>query len=494
MPCTFLSVMDLTVVNTAMPHMMGSFGQTLSDIAWIGTAYSIAEIIMITMTDWWSAFLGRKRLLLGSVVLFALSSILCAQAHSFGALIFFRVLQGLGGGSLIPTAQAVLRETFPPKEHGLAMGIYGVGVVVAPAIGPILGGWLTDSYSWRWAFLINPPIAACALFMIIFFIPEPDHLKRDIERIDWAGIGLLAIGMAALQIVLERGQEKNWLASSQIKIGLFTAVIALVALVFWEMRVRDPIINLRLFRNSSLSAGSVIVFVAMIAFNGAAFLLPIWLQNLMGYTAYESGVALLPRALVMFLLMPAAGWLYNHVNAKALITGGCLILAAACWRLAHLPPNFAFWNLVPIMLMMGCAMPFMFVTLSTVALSGVDKKDLTAAAGLFTLCRSVARNVGYAIMATVIDRRSQFHRARLVDDVTRSNLAFVAARAELARRLISAGVSMPLARLKAMAILNADLNRQALFMSYSDSAWILAVFLIAAVPLAMMLPSRRKID
>ncbi|MDE2238146.1 MAG: DHA2 family efflux MFS transporter permease subunit, partial [Elusimicrobia bacterium] len=315
-PDVFLAVMDITVVNTAMPHMMGSLGQTLSDIAWVGTAYSIAEIIMLSMAGWWSALLGRRTLLLISTVVFAVSSILCGQAHGFGELLFFRVLQGLGGGSLIPIAQATLRENFPPEEQGLAMGLFGMGVVVAPAIGPVLGGWLTDNYGWRWVFYINPPIAVVGFLMTIFFIWDPPYLKRGLKRVDWTGIALLATSLTTLQIVLERGQEKDWFASTQICLGFALAVVSLIALVFWELRSDEPIVDLRLLRDVPLSAGSTIAFITTMALYGTTFLMPQLLQTIMGYTAYLSGLALLPRALVLFSMMPLAGWLYNRVSPR----------------------------------------------------------------------------------------------------------------------------------------------------------------------------------
>src|SRR5881275_2404236 len=253
---TFLAVMDVSVVNVSMPHMMGNFGQTLSAITWVATSYSIAEMLMITMAGWCSALLGRKRLYLASLVLFTLGSMLAGTAQTFTHMLCYRILQGLGGGSLIPISQAILRETYPPEEQGLAMAIFGMGVVLAPAMGPILGGWLTDNYGWPWVFYINVPVSIVGLLMVSAFVEDPPYLKRGITNVDWVGMALLAFGLTGLQIVLERGQEHNWFHSSAITAGAVITVMALTIFVFWELRVREPIVNFRVLRNIPLSIGA----------------------------------------------------------------------------------------------------------------------------------------------------------------------------------------------------------------------------------------------
>src|SRR5215470_1142744 len=240
---TFLAVMDISVVNVSMPHMMGNFGQTLSAITWVATSYSIAEMLMVTMAGWWSALVGRKRLYLASFVLFTLGSMLAGTAQTFTQMLCYRVIQGLGGGSLIPLSQAILRETYPPEEQGMAMAIFGMGVVLAPAMGPILGGWLTDNYGWPWVFYINIPISIVGILMVSAFVEDPPYLRRGIARVDWAGIGLLTLGLTSMQIVLERGQEHHWFQSRWILTGTVVTVLALASLVVWELRTREPIIH-----------------------------------------------------------------------------------------------------------------------------------------------------------------------------------------------------------------------------------------------------------
>src|SRR5712691_17334 len=271
---TFLAVMDVSVVNVSMPHMMGNFGQTLSAITWVATSYSIAEMLMVTMAGWWSALVGRKRLYLASFVLFTLGSILAGTAQTFTQMLCYRVIQGLGGGSLVPLSQAILRETYPPEEQGMAMAIFGMGVVLAPAMGPILGGWLTDNYGWPWVFYINIPVSIVGILMVSAFVEDPPYLRRGITRVDWAGIILLTLGLIGMQVVLERGHENNWFQSRWITAGAIMTVLMLTAMVFWELRTREPIVNFRVLRNLPLSVGAGMGLLFGVALFGTTFSLP----------------------------------------------------------------------------------------------------------------------------------------------------------------------------------------------------------------------------
>ncbi|MHB8382310.1 MAG: DHA2 family efflux MFS transporter permease subunit, partial [Candidatus Binataceae bacterium] len=290
---TFLSVMDATVVNVAMPHMMGSFGQDLLTITWVSTAYSIAEIIMITMAAWLTTILGRKRLFLASMFIFIIGSVLAGTSKTLTQMIVYRVLQGIGGGSLMPCSQAIARESFPPAEQGMAMAIFSMGVVLAPAIGPVVGGWLVDNYGWQSVFYINVPICIVGLLMVSAFVYDPPYLKRGIMKIDWSGIALLTVGLTALQVVLERGEEVDWFSSSWIVGGTLVAGAALAALVVWELKHDEPIINFRLFKNLPLTVGTGIGAMVGFALYGSSFLLPQYTQELMNYPAYQAGLVLM---------------------------------------------------------------------------------------------------------------------------------------------------------------------------------------------------------
>lgn len=489
---SFLAVMDVSVVNVALPHMMGTFGETLSAITWVATSYSIAEIIMITMSGWWSTLLGRKRFFLASFALFTISSILAGTAQTFTQMVIYRVIQGIGGGSLIPLSQAILRETFPPEEQGMAMALYGMGVVLAPAIGPVFGGWLTDHYGWPWIFYINIPFSIAGMLMVSAFVEDPPYLHRGVQRIDWLGITLLTIGLTGMQLVLERGEEEHWFESTWITAGAGITLVVLLWLVYWELRAREPIVNFRILRNIPLSIGSSVGLVFGVALFGTTFIIPQFLQNLLGYSAYQAGLVLLPRAITLFLAMPLAGRLYNYVDPRLLIAAGVGIIYWSYQQLTHLSTGVGFWNLIPPLLLMGIGMPFMFVTLTTVALSTVRREDMTAAAGFYTLARRVGGNIGYALVATLADRRSTFHRVRLISYIHPLNSAYVATQAALATRLIQQQVDPASAQVKALALIDHTVNRQATMLAYNDIAWIMGTMFLGVVPLLFLLPGKNR--
>ncbi len=487
---TFLAVMDVSVVNVAMPHMMGTFGVTLSAITWVATSYSIAEIILATMAGWLTTLMGRKRLYVTSFAVFTAGSMLAGTARTFWAMLFFRTIQGIGGGSLIPISQAILRETFPPDEQGLAMAIYGMGVVIAPGAGVILGGWLTDQYGWPWIFFINVPVAIVGIVMVSTFLEDPSYLRRGVRRIDWLGILLLGIAMTGMQVVLERGQEANWFASPWIVTGTVVTVAALLALVLWEFRVAEPVIDLRLLRNVPLSVGSGMGLLFGITLFGTTFLLPALLQQLLGYPALQTGIVLLPRAVALLVMMPVAGWLYNRVDPRVLIAAGGVLIYLSYQQLAHLSTAVSTANLVPVMMLMGMGMPFMFVTLSTVALSTVAKRDMTSASGLYTLTRRIGGNIGYAFLATVVASRQQFHHVRLAGALNPYSGPYVAFHAAVASRLEQAGLGAPSAA--ATAVANRLLNQQATMLAYNDASWLLGLLFLVGLPLILLLPGRRR--
>jgi MFS transporter, DHA2 family, multidrug resistance protein len=487
---TFLVVMDDSVVNVSLPHMMGNFSQTLSAITWVATSYSIAEMIMITMAGWWSTLLGRKRLYLASFALFTLGSMLCGTAHTFTQILVYRTIQGLGGGSLIPISQAILRETFPPRQQGIAMAIFGMGVVLAPALGPIVGGWLTDNYGWPWVFYINVPISIVGMLMVSAFVEDPPYLRRGIGRIDWLGITLLSVWLIGMQVVLERGQENNWFESRAITAGALITGAALIALVVWELHTPEPVFNVRVLRNIPLSAASSIGLIFGVAFYGTTFLLPQFTQRLLGYPAYQAGLVLLPRAITLFLGMPIVGWLYNHVDPRLMIAAGIGLTYCTYQQLAHLSMHVAYWNLVPILLLMGSGMPCMFVSLSTLAFSTVRREEMTAATGLYTLTRRMGGNVGYALVATLVDRFSTGHRVHLVPHISDLNSVHRDSHAALTAGLFHGGVDPFTAQHRALALVDAEVNRQATMLAYNNISWIFGVMFLATLPLLLLFPRR----
>jgi MFS transporter, DHA2 family, multidrug resistance protein len=485
---TFLSVMDVSVVNVAMPHMMGSFGQDLLGITWVSTAYSIAEIIMITMTAFWSTMLGRKRLYLLSITIFIAGSMLAGTSQTFTQMLCFRVLQGIGGGTLIPASQAIVREKFPPAEQGMAMALYSMGVMLAPTIGPIVGGWLVDNWGWRWIFYINVPFAIAGLLMVSAFVEDPAYLKRGLQQIDWGGIGLLTIGLTSLQIVLERGQEVDWFASQWIVLGTLVAALAIVALLVWELNNNEPIVNFRLFRNLRLSAGSGMGTAIGFALFGSTFLLPQLTQDVLGYPAYRAGLVLFPRAAAMFCAMPIVGRLYNYLSPRVLIGFGLLMLAFAYWGLGHLPLNVTFWNFIPLLAETGVGVGCSMVILSTVSLSSMRPAQMTAAAGLYTLVRRVSGNIAYAALATLVERRTQIHRTALVGDISNLNPALRQFDRSASARLMMQGYASPTLGMRDLALARRMLQRQSTMMAYNDCWTLLAYLFILALPLTLLLP------
>jgi len=486
----FIAVMDISVVNVAMPHMMGTFSEDLSSITWVATAYSIAEIIMVTMAGWFSTLIGRKRLYLWSFGLFTLGSVLCGTAVTFPQMLFYRVLQGIGGGSLIPVSQAILRESFPPEEQGMAMAVFGMGVVLAPALGPIVGGWLTDNYGWPWIFYINIPVSIIGIFMVGAFVHDPSYLRRGVRKVDWLGISLLAIALTTMQIVLERGQSENWFDSRLISFGTFVCVAALIALIYWELKVAEPVINFRILRNLPLTLGSAMGIIFGIALFGTTFILPQFTQDLLGYPAFQAGLVLAPRAFMLMLFMPVVGRLYNHVDARILVLAGVGITFWSYYDLAQLSLAAGFWNLVPTLLIMGIGLPFMFVTLSTLSLGTVPRPDMTDAASLYTLARRIGGNIGYALAATVVARGQQIHRAYLVEHVNPFNPNFSEFSRSVTHFMTQAGLKAQATQHAVLALADRMVRMQAAMQAYNDVSWLFGLLFLSTIPLVLLLPGR----
>ena len=480
----FMAVMDISVVNVALPHMMGSFSQDLSTITWVATGYSIAEIIMITMAGWCSTLMGRKRLYLYSFGIFTLGSILCGTAATFTQMIVYRVIQGLGGGALIPVSQAILKETFRDKDQGMAMGIFGMGVVLAPAVGPILGGWLTDHYGWPWIFYINMPVSIIGISMVVLFVHDPDYLRRGVKKIDWQGIVLLTITLTCMQFVLERGQEKNWLESRMIVSGICLTLLTGLGLILWELKTEEPVINLRILRNIPLSVGSFMGLVFGVALFGTTFILPQFTQHLLGYSACQAGLVLAPRAMMLMVFMPVAGRLYRHFDVRGLVCFGILVIFWSYHDLSRLSLSVGFRDMVPTLLIMGMGMPFMFVSLSATSLSTVDRADMTDATSFYTLTRRIGGNIGYAVAATLVARGEQLHRGDLVAHITPFNPNFL----DYTHRLSS--LADP-SGLPVLALVNRMVNQQATMLAYNDVSMIFGLLFLSILPFVFLLPPQR---
>jgi DHA2 family multidrug resistance protein len=489
---SFVVVMDVSIVNVAMPQMLGAFGVSLDAITWVAVAYSIAEIILVTMAAWFSALLGRKRFYIVSLTLFTGASVLCGLARSLEMMIVARILQGMGGGGLIPVCQATMLETFPERERGMAMAIYSMGVVVAPTVGPVLGGWLTDEYGWPWIFYINVPVGLLGIFLAATVLRDPPYMQRALARIDVVGIVLLAVSLTALQLFLERGERENWFDSSFIVVMVLVALVALTALIGWELWVEEPVVNLRVLKNVPLTAGTCMGFVFGITLFGSIFILPLFLQRLQGYSVLDSGLMQTPRFLIMFVLTPIAGRLYNLVDSRVVIGVGIVMVMLGYMHWAHLTLDVGLAQLLPGMLLTGGGMSFMFGTMSAAVMRTVPVPLLTAASGLYTLVRRIGGNVGYAFVANQVAHRTAFHRARLVEHLTPYDTATTQALDGLTGRLASGGLAPGVVEDSALMLLSGTVNRHATMMAYNDVFWMMGVLFVTSLPFLFLLGGRQQ--
>jgi len=487
---SFVVVMDVSIVNVAMPQMLGTFGVTLDAITWVPVAYSIAEIILVTMAAWCSLLLGRKRFYILSFCIFTAASVLCGLARSLEMMIAARMLQGLGGGGLTPVAQAIMLETFPEEERGMAMALYSMGVVVAPTVGPVLGGWLTDAYGWPWIFYVNVPVGILGICLAATVLHDPPYTQHRLARIDVVGMVLLAIGLTALQIFLERGERENWFDSSFIVVTGLVALVALLLLVGWELWTDEPVVNLRVLKNVPLTAGTCLGFVFGITLFGSLFILPLFLQRLRGYSVLDSGLIQMPRMLIMLVVTPIAGRLYNYIDGRFLIGAGVVLMILGYFHLAHLTLEVGLPQLLPGLLLTGAGMSCMFGTMSATVMRTVPRPMLTAATGLYTLFRRIGGNMGYALVASQITHRTAFHRARLVEHLTPYDPGPSLALDNLTARLAGSGVPPGVAADSALQMLAGTADRHATMMAYNDISWMMGMLCVAGLPFLLLLGGR----
>ena len=488
---SFVVVMDISIVNVALPQMLGTFGVSLDAITWVAVAYSIAEMLMATLAAWCSMLLGRKRFYILSFAFFTGASVLCGLARSLEMMILARTLQGMGGGGLIPVTQAVMLETFPEEERGMAMAIYSMGVIVAPTVGPVLGGWLTDAYGWPWIFYINVPIGIVGIVLAGVVLHDPPHLRRLLARIDVIGIVLLAVGLTAMQLVLERGERENWFDSSFIVLTACIALLVFALLIGWELWIEEPVVNLRVLRNIPFAAGTCLGFIFGITLFGSIFILPLFLQRLRGYSVLDSGLLQMPRSLIMFVFTPVAGRLYNLIDSRWMIGGGIIMMMVGYWQLSQLTLDVGLTQLLPGMLLTGAGMSFMFGTMSAAIMRTIPLPLLTAASSLSTLFRRVGGNIGYAFVASQVAHRAAFHRARLIDHLSPYDTATTQAFDGLTERLASSGLPPGVAADSALQLLNSTVNRHATIMAYNDVFWMMGMLFVVSFPFLMLLGGRR---
>lgn len=462
-----MAIIDTTIVNVALDTIGGNLGASVDEVSWVATGYILANVIVMPLNGWLTAFLGRKRFYATSLAVFTISSFLCGTATNITQLVIYRVIQGLGGGALQPTAQAIMFETYPPERRGNAMAIFGMGAMVGPAIGPTLGGYIVDNASWPLIFFINIPIGVTAFLMTMMFIPNPKYIERPKAGVDWFGLGLMTTGLAALQYVLERGERDDWYSSSTITI--LTAVAAVTLILFiWKM-IRDPhpLVNLKVFKYSSFSFGNILGVISGFGLYGTALILPLFFQTILNFTAFDTGLALLPGALSTAVSMMIVGRVLNRIDARASIAVGFLIFAVSTWMLGGLNTSAGFWDVFWPRLIQGFGLGFLFVPLSTVSLGDIPISDLAGASGVYTLVRQLGGSFGIAILTTLLTHESAIAWNVLAGGVTQTH-----------------GVSI--------LALTGMVEQQASMIAYNYLFRVTAIVFILAAPLVLFIKVKQR--
>src|SRR5262245_46203557 len=436
---TFMEVLDTTVVNVSLPHIAGSLSVSIDEATWALTSYLVANAIILPMTGWLASMFGRKRLLMLSVIGFTASSFLCGLAPTLGLLIFFRVLQGATGGALQPLSQAVLLEAFPPQDRGKAMGFWGLGIVVAPILGPVLGGWLTDSYSWRWVFYINIPVGIASIVMTKLFIFDPPYLRQENRSVDYWGIGMLAVGIGALQILLDKGQEEDWFSSHFMTTLAIVSAVSLTALVWHELTNDTPVVDLRVFKARSYAVGVFLMTVVGFVLYGSMVLLPIMLQTLLGYPPLQAGIAMAPRGIGSFFMMPITGLMTGRFDPRKLLACGLIIGGTTLLWFSKLNLEAGYWDIFWPQLMQVVGMSLLFVPLTTVAMAPIPRQRMGNATSLFNLMRNIGGSVGIAVTGTMLARNQQAATALLGANVTPYDAASQSMLTQMRGAMMAAG-------------------------------------------------------
>src|SRR5246127_5681778 len=425
---TFMEVLDTSIANVALPHISGNLSAGADESTWVLTSYLVSNAIVLPLSGWMSSLLGRKRFYMSCVALFTVSSFLCGLAPSLGVLVLFRILQGAGGGGLQPSEQAILNDTFSLEKRGMAFAVYGIAVVVAPTIGPWLGGWITDNFSWRWIFYINVPVGIISLLLTSVLISDPPHMKRASFksgfRIDYIGIGLISLGLGSMQIILDKGQREDWLSSNFIRVFFVLMLIGLIAGILWELREKEPVVDLRMLKDRNFAIATTAMFFLGFVLYSTTVLIPQLLQELLGYTAQLAGMALSPGGAVIMCMMPVVGILVSKVDTRILIAFGCIVSSSALFGMAGWDLGLDYGHAVRARMLQSFGLAFLFIPINVAAFAYVPREKTNMGTGIINLARNVGASVGIATVTTMLDRRSQFHMARLTERANELSAAY----------------------------------------------------------------------
>jgi DHA2 family multidrug resistance protein len=484
---TFMEVLDTTVVNVSLPHIAGSLSATVDEATWVLTSYLVANAIILPITGWLANFFGRKNLLLMSLTGFTVASLLCGLAPNLPMLILFRLLQGACGGCMQPISQAVLLEAFPPEDRGKAMGFWGLGIVSAPVLGPVLGGWLTDTMSWRWVFYINLPVGIASILMTRAFIFDPSYIKRSSNRIDYWGIGMLAVWVGALQVALDKGQEEDWTSSATIVTLLVVCGVFLVAFIWREIKAAAPVVNLSVFKTRTYAVGVFLMTLLGFGLYGSLVILPIWLQTLLGYPAIQAGLALAPRGLGSMLAMPVVGVISSRFDNRKLLACGLGLCAYTMYALSRLNLSVGYWDLFWPQFLQGISLGLIFVPLTTVTMAPVPRENMGNATSLFNLMRNIGGSVGIAATTALTARYQQEHQSYIIGRISVFNPRFNAMMAGLRSMFMAQGASPVLANRRALASVYGVVQQQTAMLTFVDVFRLLMMVFIAMLPLLFLL-------
>ncbi|MCU1261409.1 MAG: drug resistance transporter, EmrB/QacA subfamily [Bryobacterales bacterium] len=489
-----MEVLDTSIANVALPHIAGNLSAGQDESTWVLTSYLVANAVILPISGWLSTIIGRKRFYMMCVTLFTISSFLCGLAPNLGMLIFFRVLQGLGGGGLAPSEQAILADTFEPAKRGMAFAVYGIAVVTAPAIGPTLGGWITDNFDWRWIFFINIPVGALSLFFTSRLVEDPPYLRgmqRSKIRIDYIGLGLIALGLASLQIVLDKGEREDWFSSRFIVLYSIVAAASLILAAFWEWNHDHPVIEVKLLKQRSFLISNIAMFMLGIVLFGTTLLVPQMLQELFGYTAQEAGMVLSPGGIVVILLLPSVGILISRVDARYLISLGFLITSLGLFHLSRITLDISFGEAVWARVYQAAGLAFLFIPIQTVAYIGMPREKSNAISGMTNLSRNIGGSVGISLVTTLLARRTQYHQSVLAEHTDNYSQNFRNAINSLSNTLVAHGAAPSSALHRSYGMIANTIYRQAAMESYLDVFRLLAIGAAVLVPCVFIMKKAR---
>ncbi|NCD70108.1 DHA2 family efflux MFS transporter permease subunit [Mucilaginibacter agri] len=487
-----MELIDTSIVNVALNYMSGNLGSTLEDTSWVITSYAIANVIIIPMTSFLSNRLGRRNYYIGSIILFVLCSLMCGQATSIWMLVFFRFFQGLGGGALLSVSAAVVYEQFPKEKLGTASALFGIGVFIGPTIGPTLGGYITENYSWPWIFYINVPIGILVAISCYFLLPE-SPIKANINRIDWWGIALLIVGIGSLQTVLERGQTDDWFAATYILVLTITAVVTLVGFIIRELSIDYPVVDLRVMKSKSLSVAAILTFITGIGMFTSIFLTPVIAQRLLGFTPSETGVLLLPGAiLAVFALVVSGKLLQSGVSPVLIIFIGFVCFIYFNWSMSHISLDTSARYITLKLIFRALGMALLTVPLSTLAVSSLKPQDMPQGTALNNMMRQLGGSFGISIINTYSARRVASHRVDLIGNVTTDNPTNIDRINSYTHYFQQKGLGLLDAKIRALKVIDLSIVKQSTLMSYIDSYFLIGLLFALALPLLLFVMKRAK--